>query len=342
MAAETTMGYGGDGIVAEAGMGIEASIQALNTIIQLHFEKILEKKRDVDAQKKEMWRLFQLFFLFLAVVLAAQLGSPPERLQCRHCWAPIVLLSLGHLSFYVAVAQILRCINGFKYQRRCHKLTLALATDRLKLVKLRFAASSASAGGVPPRLLPADFEIHYQEPPESYFGKFKRSWALHFGFLMFTFGFMVSASVLHKKETCEAVTIIETAPMIVVGLVAYAKTPRGLHSLNTVTVWGQHSSKEVRRRFKSMEGLGRRRWIVLTVSLRSKSPFMLDIIGVTKGKGYYEGVVTRVSYTAARAGQNGYRTSLLHRIIRLRGRHKDDGNFVFKFMSLLYISFKLY
>ncbi|RWW44861.1 hypothetical protein BHE74_00049343 [Ensete ventricosum] len=200
MAAETLVGYGGEGGGGDGVVGVEAAIQALNTIIQLHFEKILEKKRDVDTQKKELWRLFQLFFLFLAVVLAAQLGASPDRLQCRHCWAPIGLLSLAHLVFYVAVAQTLRCINGFKYQRRCHKLTLALATDRLKLLKLRFFSSSASAaaaaGAEPPPVLPSDFEIHYQEPPESYLGKFKRSWALHFGFLMCTFGFMVSASVV--------------------------------------------------------------------------------------------------------------------------------------------------
>ena len=42
-------------------------------------------------------------------------------------------------------------------------------------------------------------------------------------------------------------TIIETPPMIVVGVVAYVKTPRGLRSLNTV--WAQHLSEEVRRRF---------------------------------------------------------------------------------------------
>ncbi|XP_024379495.1 large ribosomal subunit protein uL3 [Physcomitrium patens] len=54
-------------------------------------------------------------------------------------------------------------------------------------------------------------------------------------------------SKLHKKETCEAVTIVETPPMIVVGLVAYIKTPRGLRSLNTV--WAQHLSDEVKRRF---------------------------------------------------------------------------------------------
>ncbi|VVB11493.1 unnamed protein product [Arabis nemorensis] len=54
-------------------------------------------------------------------------------------------------------------------------------------------------------------------------------------------------SKLHKKETCEAVTIIETPPMVVIGVVAYVKTPRGLRSLNTV--WAQHLSEEVRRRF---------------------------------------------------------------------------------------------
>lgn len=52
---------------------------------------------------------------------------------------------------------------------------------------------------------------------------------------------------LHKKETCEAVTVIETPPMVVIGVVAYVKTPRGLRSLNTV--WAQHLSEEVRRRF---------------------------------------------------------------------------------------------
>lgn len=52
---------------------------------------------------------------------------------------------------------------------------------------------------------------------------------------------------LHKKETCEAVTVIETPPMIVVGVVGYIKTPRGLRSLNTV--WAQHLSEELKRRF---------------------------------------------------------------------------------------------
>ena len=41
-----------------------------------------------------------------------------------------------------------------------------------------------------------ELEIHYQEPPESYFGKFKRNWALYFGFLIFIYAFMVSTSVV--------------------------------------------------------------------------------------------------------------------------------------------------
>ncbi|KAF6163388.1 hypothetical protein GIB67_029237 [Kingdonia uniflora] len=160
----------------------ETALQALNTIIQLHFEKTLEKKRAVDLQKKQLWKLFQLFFIFLGFIFMAQAQSP--RLQCRHCWIPIGLLSLAHLIFYVSVAQTLRCINGFKYQRRCHKLTLGLATERLKM---RINGLDGSV---------EDLEVHYQEPDEGYFGKFKRNWALHFGFLILVYGFMVSSSVV--------------------------------------------------------------------------------------------------------------------------------------------------
>ena len=54
-------------------------------------------------------------------------------------------------------------------------------------------------------------------------------------------------SKLHKKETCEPVTLIETPPMIVVGVVGYVKTVRGLRALNTV--WAEHLSDEVKRKF---------------------------------------------------------------------------------------------
>jgi len=54
-------------------------------------------------------------------------------------------------------------------------------------------------------------------------------------------------SKLHKKETVEAVSIIETPPMIVIGIVGYIKSPRGLRALTTV--WAEHLSEEVKRRF---------------------------------------------------------------------------------------------
>eukprot|EP01088_Endostelium_zonatum_P009101 TRINITY_DN222_c0_g1_i1.p1 TRINITY_DN222_c0_g1~~TRINITY_DN222_c0_g1_i1.p1 ORF type:complete len:430 (-),score=97.18 TRINITY_DN222_c0_g1_i1:83-1372(-) len=54
-------------------------------------------------------------------------------------------------------------------------------------------------------------------------------------------------SRMNKKEIVEAVTIIETPPMVVVGLVGYIETPHGLRSLTTV--WAQHLSDECLRRF---------------------------------------------------------------------------------------------
>merc|ERR1711934_9128 len=54
-------------------------------------------------------------------------------------------------------------------------------------------------------------------------------------------------SKAHKKEVVEAVTILECPPMVVVGMVGYIKTPRGLKSL--CTVWAQHLSEECKRRF---------------------------------------------------------------------------------------------
>jgi large subunit ribosomal protein L3e len=52
---------------------------------------------------------------------------------------------------------------------------------------------------------------------------------------------------LHRKETVEAVTIVECPPMVVVGLVGYVATPQGLRTL--ATVWAKFLSDEVKRRF---------------------------------------------------------------------------------------------
>jgi len=54
-------------------------------------------------------------------------------------------------------------------------------------------------------------------------------------------------SKLHKKEVVEAVSILETPPLVVVGFVGYIETPRGLRALTSV--WAQHLSDECKRRF---------------------------------------------------------------------------------------------
>ncbi|VAI29420.1 unnamed protein product [Triticum turgidum subsp. durum] len=169
-------------------------------------------------------------------------------------------------------------------------------------------------------------------------------------------------SKLHKKETCEAVTIIETPPLVIVGLVAYVKTPRGLRTLNSV--WAQHLSEDVRRRFyknwckskkkaftkyalKYDSDSGKKE-IQLQLEKMKKYATIVRVIAHTqirKMKGY-EGVVTRwgvtrlprkthrglrkvacigawhparVSYTVARAGQNGYhhRTEMNKKIYKM-------------------------
>ncbi|ODV61476.1 60S ribosomal protein uL3 [Ascoidea rubescens DSM 1968] len=54
-------------------------------------------------------------------------------------------------------------------------------------------------------------------------------------------------SKMHKREIVEAVTVVDTPPIVVVGVVGYVETPRGLRSLTTV--WAEHLSDEIRRRF---------------------------------------------------------------------------------------------
>jgi len=227
---------------------------------------------------------------------------------------------------------------------------------------------------------------------------------------------------MHKKEIVEAVTVIETPPMIAVGVVGYIETPRGLRSLTTV--WAEHLSDEVKRRFyknwykskkkaftkyakKHAEGgkaindelaritkyctvvrilahsqirktpLKQKKAHLMEIQVNggsvedkvsyAKDMFekpinvdsifekdeMIDVIAVTKGKGF-EGVTARwgtkklprkthkglrkvacigawhpshVQWTVARAGQDGYhhRTSVNHKIYRI-GKADDAGN----------------
>lgn len=228
-------------------------------------------------------------------------------------------------------------------------------------------------------------------------------------------------AVMHKKEVVDAVTIVETPPMIVVGVVGYVETPRGLRTLTTV--FAEHLSEEVRRRFyknwyaskkkKAFSKYGKKyangdiekeltrmkkfcsviRVIAHTqvskVGLRIKKAHIqeiqinggdatakvdfakalfekeisvdsvfakdeqIDVIGVTKGKGY-SGVISRwgvtrlprkthrglrkvacigswhparVSTTVPRAGQNGYfhRTEMNKKVYRVGKKGAADG-----------------
>ncbi|EGV60764.1 60S ribosomal protein L3 [Yamadazyma tenuis] len=54
-------------------------------------------------------------------------------------------------------------------------------------------------------------------------------------------------SKMHKREVVEAATVVDTPPLVIVGVVGYVETPRGLRSLTTV--WAEHLSEEIRRRF---------------------------------------------------------------------------------------------
>jgi large subunit ribosomal protein L3e len=56
-----------------------------------------------------------------------------------------------------------------------------------------------------------------------------------------------TGSKAHKKEVVEAVTVVETPPMVAVGVVGYVATPRGLRQLTTV--FASHLSTACIRRF---------------------------------------------------------------------------------------------
>jgi large subunit ribosomal protein L3e len=235
-------------------------------------------------------------------------------------------------------------------------------------------------------------------------------------------------SKVHKKEVVEGVTILETPPMVVVGVVGYIDTPRGPRTLKTI--WAEHLSDECRRRFyknwyrskkkaftkaslkwqdesgkkeiekdfaklkryctvirviahtqmKLMKRRQKKAHIMeiqlnggtvaqkvdwarehmekpIPVSKVFSPDEMIDIIGVTKGKGF-KGVTSRwhtrklqrkthkglrkvacigawhpsrVSFSVARAGQKGYhhRTEMNKKIYRMaEGEHTKDGKVI--------------
>merc|ERR1711962_1779125 len=134
-------------------------------------------------------------------------------------------------------------------------------------------------------------------------------------------------SKVNKKEVVEAVTVIETPPMVAIGVVGYIDTPRGMRALKTV--WAEHIEKELAQMKKyctvirlivhtQMKILRRRqkKAHIMEVQLNGgsvadkvdfarnhfekeipvtavfSSDEMMDIIGVTKGHGF-KGVTSR-------------------------------------------------
>ncbi|KAK7061430.1 translation protein [Favolaschia claudopus] len=191
-------------------------------------------------------------------------------------------------------------------------------------------------------------------------------------------------SKMHKKEVVEAVTIVETPPLIVVGVVGYVETPRGLRTLTTV--WASHLSDEVKRRFyknwyrskkkaftryakkhaedngksvtRELERIRKYCTVVNGGSIPDKVEFAhglfekpidvssvfeqdenVDVIAVTRKlpRKTHKGLrkvacigawhPSKVMYSVARAGQNGYhhRTELNKKIYRI-GLASDDAN----------------
>lgn len=74
---------------------------------------------------------------------------------------------------------------------------------------------------------------------------------------------------INKKEIVESVTILETPPMVVVGVIGYIETPHGLRSL--VTVWAEHLSEDCRRRYY-------KNWFVCKLLISYQHIYFISII----------------------------------------------------------------
>jgi len=105
-------------------------------------------------------------------------------------------------------------------------------------------------------------------------------------------------SKLNKKETVEAVTIIETPPVVVVGIVGYIETPKGLRTLTSV--WAQHLDEQVKRRFYKNWYRAKKkafsRYAVRVASEQGKKNFDAELARISK----YCTVVRVIAHTQMR------------------------------------------
>jgi len=81
-------------------------------------------------------------------------------------------------------------------------------------------------------------------------------------------------SKMHKREVVEAVSIVEAPPMVVIGLVGYTETPRGLRALSTV--WAQHLGEEAKRRFQKGWAMSKKKSFTKYAKLYSENPAAIE------------------------------------------------------------------
>jgi len=134
-------------------------------------------------------------------------------------------------------------------------------------------------------------------------------------------------SKLHKKEVVEAVSVLETPPMRVVGLVGYVETPRGLRALTSV--WAGHLSDECKRRFyknwyKSKQKAFTKYRKRYTEAAKSGSPMAAEL---ERTKNYCQ-VVRAIVHTQVTKAKIGQKKAQIKEIQVNGGKTADKVDFV--------------
>jgi len=132
---------------------------------------------------------------------------------------------------------------------------------------------------------------------------------------------------VHKKTVVEAVTVLETPPMTIIGVVGYIATPRGLRALTTV--WAQHLNDEAKRRFyKSWYASKKKAFINYAQKYKNGSQPDIDK-ELTRMKKYCQ-VVRVIAHTQVHKLKLGQKKSHIMEIQVNGGSVKDKVDFAVK------------
>lgn len=130
-------------------------------------------------------------------------------------------------------------------------------------------------------------------------------------------------SKLDNKEVIEAVTIIETPPLRVVGIVGYIDTVRGLRSLTSV--WAQNLGNEFKRRLYRNWYRSKRKCFSKYSDKISKDPKAMEIL--LKRIKKYSTVVRVICHTQTKLVHNGQKKAHVLEIQINGGTTEDKVNF---------------